>query len=285
MRTATKSAFLCLASLACLVLLAGCVQPPASGGGAAAAAPKLEHFVCSDFDVDERPLIEAKALALKDQFGGFDAKVRLIAQLCAPAVKFHDGKYHVPRDFGGPHLACYELRGAAPDIEDQVPVRIFNQFENRGLKGEVGKRRLVCVPSGKVPFKDGKPPSYDHDREVRKAEAALDHFVCSDFWPDETDFHRNRMGVFMGDQFGPFEGRIRAPNLLCAPAEKNFEGRRVKPHDGFNGDHLACYFFVPYPAVGLPFDVAVPNQLDRPAQQGKPTQRHMFCVPTKKIRL
>lgn len=282
MRLTAAPAFLLLACLS--LLLAACARPAAPGGtGTTAAAPPLEHFVCSEFRVDEKPLIEAKALGLKDQFGGFDASVRLIKYLCAPAFKYHERRYHMPRDFNGPHLACYELRNPAPDIETAVKVRITNQFEWRGLKGEVERRRLLCVPSGKFPLQNGKPPAYDHDREVAKAEAALDHFVCSIFSPDETDFDRNRMGVPMGDQFGPFEGPIRAPNLLCAPAEKSFDGRRVKPHGGFNGEHLACYFFSPYPAVGLPVDVAVPNQLDKPAQQGRPIRRYMFCVPTKKV--
>lgn len=249
-----------------------------------APPPPPEHYVCSDFDVDETDVIKRKAVALVDQFGAAGAEVRLIRYLCAPAFKFHDGRYVLPRDFYGPHLACYELRNLDPDGSLNQPVTLTNQFENRGLKGEVGARRLLCVPSAKHEIREGETPEYDHDRDVRRVEAKLDHFVCSDFLPDETDFDRDRMGGWMGDQFGPFEGPTRAPNYLCAPAEKIYAGKRKEPGNGLNGTHLACYVFAPKPAVGQPANVLVVNQLDRPPQRGVPVERHMFCVPTEKKR-
>ncbi|MCP4330603.1 MAG: hypothetical protein GY791_19585 [Alphaproteobacteria bacterium] len=277
MRVSIPSAFVAIAGLA---LTAGCALIQ----GQVAQNPP-EHYICSDFEVDERNVINPKRVTLQDQFGGINARVRLIKYLCAPAFKYVNGKYTLPKDFRGPHLACYELRRKDPDNNLNIPVKITNQFETRGLNGVVGNRQLLCVPSAKKVIAGDKDPEFDRDAEIKKVEAALNHFVCSDFIPRDEDPEHGRLDILMGDQFGPLTGPIDKPDFLCAPAKKTFDGKEKKPGGGFNATHLACYKFLEDRAVAFPKNVLVINQLDRVPQRGKPIKRYMFCVPSEKTRL
>ncbi len=244
--------------------------------------PEPEHYVCSDFEALTSDLVPLKQPQLQDQFGKTTVEVSRIRYLCAPASKEHEGKETKPKDFKGPHLACYDFITVKPDPNINRAVSLTNQFEKQGLKARVAKRKLLCVPSSKLALVDGKDPKFDPDEEIRKVEAALNHFTCADLMVRDADLQHGRLNIPLTDQFGPFEGPILKPDFLCAPTAKTFNKQEKKPAGGLNATHLACYRFVEERGVALPANVLVVNQLDRAGQRGRPTKRFMFCVPTKK---
>jgi hypothetical protein len=247
---------------------------------AAPPAPEPEHYVCSDFKVDNSSDVGIEWAGLQDQFGKTKVELRLVTYLCAPANKRHDGKDTRAKDLKGPHLACYEFVTIKPDTDIGKAVRITNQFEKNGLKATVGKRKFLCVPSSKIEIRPGEEPRFDRDKEIERAEKALNHFVCSELSVAKEDFNRKRLDIPMADQFGPFEGPILMPDYICAPAAKSHGATRKNPQGGFNAKHLVCYKFVEDRNVGLPAKVLVINQLG--SQQGTPTKRFMFCAPSDK---
>jgi len=97
------------------------------------------HYQC--YRVTEKePAFKERAVKLRDQFGGSDAKVLKPVMLCAPTNKNNlEARDRIT------HYLCYEDEGPKPP---EKVAEITNQFGKQIVV--VNEPRLLCVPSRKV---------------------------------------------------------------------------------------------------------------------------------------
>ena len=268
-----------LLALFTVVAILGTTASPST-----AQIKNLDHFLCTAVEVFGSENKKYKP-NVTDQFSQVDTIIGNMAVICAPARKIHNGKEFKPKSFNGPHLACYWLHNRTSLGRVKKVIQVFDQFHPLGHKGLVGNRQFLCIPSIKIAEEDEglfpRPKGFDYEREIKKAEAALDHFLCSYSSPRSR---ARKVEIELEDQFGTMaRPYVRQPRTICAPAVKKLGKTETKTKNGLNGKHLYCYRFGPLVSTKTERKkIAVYNQLSKIPQLGEIYRRFMLCVPSDK---
>jgi len=188
--------------------------------------------ICNQVDVDVRHYMcyeplkydANRTVELADRFRTITAQIENLKRICNPADKNEEH----PESLAFPdHLASYEVSTAAVP---KVRVDVTNQFGSREIELERPIRLLVPTskgPLGNPPQAPAGPPN----------PPLIDHFLC--YAVRGTSINQN---VMVDDQFnpsGPLLAKVRQPEEICVPVNKNDEGF-VNPN-GAAGLGLACY--------------------------------------------
>jgi len=228
-----------------------------SGGSAVSAV--LHHFQCYEVRPPQR--FDDRTVSLDDQFRSFDATLRKVFSVCAPADKNGEDSSAVGAIL---HLTNYGIKATSkgPKVFNQ---KVTNQFGTLNL--DVVKPARLLVPSTKS--LSGPPAS--------AAGGTLNHFSCYKVKRTKGSAKFAKQTATIQTQFETVAVNITKPLRLCAPVSKNGEPVNTSP-PGTN-DHLLCYRIKA--STGFPTtNVFVNNQF---GQQAYPlSQRREFCVPSTK---